>query len=110
MKRSTVLYILFTLILVVMVTLSIWASLEESVVEGGYHLTQYRWGWATLADTYFGFLTFFVWVYLRERTTVSRIIWFVLIMSLGNMAMATYALLQLRAMSKEDRLRILGES
>ena len=49
----------------------------------------------TLADAYFGFITFFVWLAYKERTNLSRVAWFIAIMLLGNIAMASYMLLQL---------------
>ena len=56
---------------------------------------QHPWFIATLFDAYFGFLTFYCWLLYKERSILARVIWFVLIMLLGNMAMATYMLLQL---------------
>jgi hypothetical protein len=53
------------------------------------------WAVATLFDAYFGFVTFFVWVCFREKTLATRLIWFVLIMALGNIAMSGYVLIQL---------------
>jgi hypothetical protein len=46
-------------------------------------------------DAYFGFFTFFAWVCFKERTFIARGGWFVAIMLSGNMAMATYVLIQL---------------
>lgn len=54
-----------------------------------------RWAVATLWDAYFGFLTFYVWVVYKERQLWLRIIWFLLIMGLGNIAMSLYVLIQL---------------
>jgi hypothetical protein len=36
-----------------------------------------------------------VWVFYKERGWLARGLWFVAIMALGNMAMASYVLLQL---------------
>lgn len=87
--------VLFALILIVMIGGTIWAMAQETVFEGGGHILKYRWGWMTLADAYFGFVTFFVWVAYKERTNLARIAWFAAIMLLGNIAMASYMLLQL---------------
>ena len=43
----------------------------------------------------FGFTTFFVWVAYREQRLASKGMWLVLILLLGNIAMATYVLIQL---------------
>jgi len=43
------------------------------------------WTIATLMDAYFGFLTFYVWVFFKEVRALPRIAWFIAIMLLGNM-------------------------
>ena len=53
------------------------------------------WAVATLYDAYFGFFTFWCWAAYKERSIAARIIWFLLIMSLGNIAMSLYVLIQL---------------
>lgn len=93
--NRTLLILLFTGILVTMAGLTIYASMDRSVFRVGPELTSDPWFQATLGDAYLGFLTFFVWVAYKESGTASRVVWFVLIMTLGNMAMAAYILLQL---------------
>lgn len=53
------------------------------------------WLVATLFDAYFGFLWFWLWVAYKERSWIARGLWLVLILALGNIAMAAYMLLQL---------------
>lgn len=92
---------LFLSILVVMTVVTVWASLDRPVWENG-HLLQDPWFIATLCDAYCGFLTFFAWVAYRERSWLARLGWFTAIMLLGNFAMATYALIQLRSLSSNQ--------
>jgi len=80
-------------ILVVMIGVSIWASLDSNVIEGFRRVIADPWGAATLADAYCGFLTFFAWVAYKERTLGSRVFWFVAIMIFGNIAMSSYLLI-----------------
>lgn len=87
--------ILFTLILVSMIGVTTWAGSKRNMFEAGGELLRNPWGAATLADAYFGFLTFFAWVAYKERSMLARAVWFVLIMGLGNIAMSFYVLLQL---------------
>lgn len=87
--------VLFSIVLVVMLVGTAWATVQENVFAGGHHMMPYRWAVMTLFDAYFGFITFFVWVAYKERSNFARIAWFVAIMLLGNMAMATYMLIQL---------------
>lgn len=53
------------------------------------------WFYATLFDAYFGFLWFYLWIAYRERSMMARLIWLVLILLGGNIAMAIYMLIQL---------------
>ena len=38
---------------------------------------------------------FWLWIAYKERSTVTRLVWLLLVLSLGNMAMAAYALIQI---------------
>lgn len=90
---------LFAAILAAMIAVTTWASLDRSVFEAG-NLLDDPWGVATLFDAYMGFLTFYVWVAYKERGVAGRLLWFVLIMALGNIAMSAYVLLQLFRLPK----------
>jgi len=97
MSPRTTLFVLFGGILAAMLAVTTTASLHQPLWEwGGLTAEPDRWWtYATLADAYFGFLTFYAWVFYKEARAASRIGWFVAIMLLGNMAMAVYVLLQL---------------
>jgi hypothetical protein len=60
-----------------------------------------------LADAYCGFLFFWLWVAWREQTVTRGALWFLLIMFLGNLAMAGYLLLQLRQLRPGDGIGAL---
>ena len=94
MKR--VLQILFGGIFVWMIVMTVRTSLEQSIFDSWPGFAGNPWAIATLWDAYFGFLTFYVWVYAREDNWLPRLVWFVLIMTLGNIAMSFYVLLQLK--------------
>lgn len=91
----TIVTLVFATILIAMLAVTTYASLDRSVFKVGSDLTSDRWFQATLADAYFGFITFYVWVFYKERGPLFRVIWFVLIMTLGNIAMSIYVLIQL---------------
>ncbi len=93
MMRS--LKVLFGFILVAMLVVTTWASLDKNVVEGFKIVWAEPWGLATLADAYFGFLTFYAWLFYREPGWAARIGWFIVIMVLGNIGMSFYVLLAL---------------
>jgi len=90
------LWLNFVGILVAMLAVTTYASMDRSILQVGPPLTTDPWFHATLADCYFGFLTFYLWVAYKERSIAARLGWFLLIMALGNIAMSIYMLLQLR--------------
>ena len=97
-----VLKLLFSGILLAMIVVTIDASLKQSLWDSWPGLKAQPWAIATLFDAYFGFLTFFVWVAYKESNAMRSAAWFVLIMCLGNMAMAAYVLIQLFRLKPED--------
>jgi hypothetical protein len=96
--------VLFGGILVAMLAVTVTASLKQPLWQwGGLTAEPDRW-WtiATLADAYFGFLTFYAWVFYKESRGAARAAWFAAIMLLGNIAMAGYVLLQLAKLERGD--------
>ena len=91
----TVLKLLFSSVLVGMLAVTTVASLDRGIFEAGAELWQEPWFRATLADAYFGFLAVYAWIAYREASWAGRIPWFVLVMGLGNIAIAVYVLIQL---------------
>jgi len=88
---------LFSCILLTLAVYTGWASTRQPVLQwtGMTHGTDRYWTIATMLDAYFGFLTFYVWVFYKEPRWLARIGWFVAIMLFGNMAMSAYVLRQL---------------
>lgn len=80
---------------------SVWATGHQSIVVAINDLIanpasgNNPWLVATLFDAYFGFLWFWLWVAYKETSWLARGLWLVLILLLGNMAMAVYALIAL---------------
>src|SRR5947207_606412 len=94
----TFLILLFGFIFVFMVVMTTRTQMQVSFWDFPRWQPQYAanpWAMATLWDAYFGFTTFFVWVCYKERSVGLRVLWFVLIMALGNIAMSAYVLIQL---------------
>lgn len=71
------------------------ASLDRNVIDATVDLIRDPWVVAALFDAYFGFLTFYLWVFYKEPRALPRLLWFIAIMLLGNFAMATYVLKEL---------------
>lgn len=87
--------ILFAAILLVMLAVNLRASLAMNILDSFPLFSANPWAVATLYDAYCGFLTFYIWVAYKERQTWARVVWFLLIMGLGNIAMSIYALKEL---------------
>jgi hypothetical protein len=97
MSAKTSLKILFSCIFLSLLLYTAWASAQQSVLQWGGLTTglDRYWTIATFMDAYFGFLTFYVWVFYKETRWLPRVAWFFAIMLFGNMAMSAYVLLQL---------------
>jgi len=93
---------LAVLALLGLVGVSIWASGHVGIMPAIDELLSRPsagtnpWFVATLFDAYFGFLWFWLWVAYKERGWTLRLLWLVLILGLGNIAMAVYMLIQIR--------------
>jgi hypothetical protein len=89
---------LFVTVIGSMLWVTSWASLHQPLGDFARSATfRDPWVIATLFDAYWAFLAFYVWVAWKERTLVARLLWFVSIILLGNMAMAAYMLRELFA-------------
>lgn len=85
----------FVAVLVVMVWLTVAASLDRGVFAALGQLWSDPWFRATLADAYFAFAAVYLWVAWRERTPLARVLWLVLFLGLGSIGIALYVLLGL---------------
>ena len=106
-KRA--LQFMFGFILVSLTTYNVWASTQQSVLAWGGLTTppDNLWTIATLIDAYYGFVTFYVWVLWKETRALPRVLWFVAIMALGNIAMSAYILRQLARLKADDSAAVL---
>ena len=99
--------IAFSAVLVSMLCVTSWASALVPLWQTPRAVLLHPWFVATLFDTYFGFLTFYLWVAYRETSWLARVLWLVGILALGNIAMSSYmliALWRLPADASIDRL------
>ncbi len=99
---------LFGGIFVFMVVMTIRTGLSVSLSAAWPSYAANPWAMATLYDAYFGFITFYAWVFYKEPSVWARVLWFLLIMGLGNIAMSFYLLIQLfRLRADESAATIL---
>ena len=97
-----------------LVGVSIWATTHIGVVDSLRELGAHPgegatnpWFIATVFDTYFAFLWFWLWVAYKEAAWTVRLIWLALILGLGNIAMAAYVLIQLARLPPAARFEDL---
>lgn len=91
---------IFIGVLAAMLAVTGWASLQVALWQTPRAVVTHPWFIATLFDTYFAFLTFYLWVAYKERGWIARIAWLLAILFLGNIAMALYMLIQLFRLPK----------
>ncbi|WP_438480901.1 DUF1475 family protein [Oleiharenicola lentus] len=96
--------ILFISVLGSMLWVTSWASLQVSLFEIPREVGAHPWFIATLFDAYWGFITFYVWLAYKEPSWPARMLWFLAVVLLGNIAMAIYLLIQLFRVSPDAKL------
>lgn len=82
----------FAVVLASMLLVTCWASSQVPLWGIPHAVGAHPWFIATLADTYWGFFTFYAWLAWKEPTALARVLWFLAIVLLGNIAMAAYGL------------------
>ena len=106
-KTTSLLKAIFALILLAMLSVTITATIDQNIFEAVGKMWPNWWFKATLADAYFGFLTFFVWVTYKELHLWRKLVWFASIMLLGNLATSAYMLLELFKLKEGDTMKTL---
>jgi hypothetical protein len=96
---------LFAGIFVIMSVTIAWASWQQPIFGIPSEVLGNPWFKATLADAYFAFLTFYIWLAWKEPTTGARVLWLLTVLLWGNFAMSIYVLRELFRIDRSDRLR-----
>ena len=82
----------FVVVLVSMLAVTSWAASQCPLFGVPREVATHPWFIATLFDAYWGFLTFYVWIFFQQTAALSRIAWLIAVLLLGNIAMAIYCL------------------
>ena len=85
-----------------MLAVTSWASLHTPLFAIPREVFTHPWFIATLFDAYWAFVAFYVWVAWKEQSLAARVLWFVAIIALGNIAMAAYFLRELFGVNAAD--------
>jgi hypothetical protein len=78
-----------------MLAVTSWASLHCALFSIPGAVAGHPWFIATLFDAYWGFVCFYLWILWKEKGALSKVLWFLAVMLLGNIAMASFALREL---------------
>jgi len=92
-----------------MATALIYGFTQGDFGKDGGELLRNPWGIVSLVDLYTGFILFSGWVFYRESSPVSAILWIILIMVLGFFAGALYTLVALYSSQGEWSTFWMGE-
>ncbi len=96
-----------------LVGISTWATSHVSIVPAIQDLIANPsagytpWLVATLFDAYFGFIWFWLWIAYKETSWSMRLLWLVLVLGLGNIAMGVYMLIQIWKLPKNAKIEDL---
>ena len=77
-------------------------SIESNLIAEWSNLGRIPWMAATLKDFYTNTLVIFLWIAYKERSMLARIVWLLLIVGLGSIAVTAYVLLQLFRLKPGD--------
>lgn len=94
---------LFLLVLASMLAVTSWASWRCPLFAVPRPVATHPWFIATLFDAYWGFTTFYVWVFWKQTSWLARAAWLVAILLLGNIAMSAYCLAELFSVPGDTR-------
>ena len=88
--------ILFLVVLGSMLWVTTWASSHQALGDFARGpVIRDPWVIATLFDAYWAFIAVFTWVAWKEQSLAARLLWFIALIALGNLAIAAYMLREL---------------
>jgi len=108
MKEKTkiqLLKILFALLLITMTSMVLWGIFTGNWGKAISYITQEPWILVTIIDIYISFFVFYTWVFYREKSVFSKIIWLLLIIFTGSIAITLYVLIQLLKLKEDQSLK-----
>lgn len=101
----TFLKILFSIVLVWMCYIVITTSLNHSLFKEWNYLGSIAWMRATLWDFYANELVIYVWICYKEKNWALKILWLVLLFTLGSIGSCLFVLIQLFRLKPNEGLK-----
>ena len=99
--------LLFTLLFAWMCYVVITTSLKSNLFAQWDYLGSIPWMKATLCDFYTNVLVIYVWVCYKEIKLLPKMIWLILLVTLGSIATCAYVLIQLFKLKPDEGLKEL---
>lgn len=103
----TVLKIIFSGLFVWMCYMVISTSMSSNLFKQWDFLGNIPWMRATLWDFYANVLVIFVWVCYKETSIALKIVWLILLVTLGSIASCAFMLIQLFGLKPNEGLKEL---
>jgi Protein of unknown function (DUF1475) len=103
----TSLKIIFSLLFVWMCYIVISTSISSNLFKEWDFLGGIPWMRATLWDFYANVLVIFIWVCYKEKSVAVKIIWLILLVTLGSIASCAFMLIQLFRLKPSEGLKEL---
>jgi len=103
----TALKVLFSLLLVWVCYVVISTSLQSNLFTNWDFLGAIPWMRATLWDFYANVVVIYLWLCYKEKTIIAKLLWLVLLVTLGSIASCIYVLIQLFGLKPGEGLKEL---
>jgi len=97
--------ILFSIVFAWMCYVVVSTCLQHSLFKEWDYLGSIAWMRATLWDFYANILVIYVWICYKESNWVWKIVWLILLITLGSLASCAYVLIQLFKLRENDGLK-----
>lgn len=101
----TILKVFFSILLLWMCYMVISTSLKSSLFKEWDFLGSIPWMRATLWDFYANVSVIFLWIFYKEKSALAKLIWLILLITLGSIASCAYVLIQLFRLKPQDGLK-----
>lgn len=101
----TILKVFFSVLFLWMCYMVISTSIGSNLFKEWDFLGTIPWMRATLWDFYANVIVIYLWVCYKEKSTVPKIVWLVLLVILGSIASCAYVLIQLFRLKPGEGLK-----
>ena len=79
----------------IMFITTIWAIMNSDITTVLPYFKAEPWTMATLIDVYLMFIIFYAFIFYKEKSIISKIIWLIIMLGTGSMGASLYMLIQL---------------